>query len=122
MKPKSAKEKGSRLERYVAKRLRQKKIDPNAKRMPLSGAIPGMRADIRTDLPLFIECKCREKWGAGKFWEWWDSTKNKAPIAHMPAVVISANYRQPVVVLDLEDWLNYVKTEQDYLDEHAGDY
>ena len=110
MKAKSAKAKGSRLERDVAGRIRRKGLDSKAQRMPLSGAIPGLRADVHTQLDVHIECKNQER---VKLWEWWQKIRDR----RNPVLVISGNHRPVVAVVDLDYLLDLLKVEQEYLSE-----
>ena len=56
MKPNSARAKGKLLEKWVAERLRNTGIDPQARQEIGSGS--GMlKGDIATKLPITIECK-----------------------------------------------------------------
>lgn len=108
MKAAGRKAKGSRLERSVAGAMRRKGLDPNAKRMPLSGAFSHLPEDIYTSLPIHIECKNQERL---RIWEWWQKIRDR----RNPILVISANHRPELAVVDLEYLLDLLKTEQDYL-------
>lgn len=105
-----AKDKGSRLERKVAKLIRQKGLDPKARRMPLSGAWSHFPEDIYTELPVHIECKNQEKL---RIWEWWQKIRHR----HNPILVVSGNYRPILAVVDIDYLLDLLKTEQDYLND-----
>lgn len=106
----SKKAKGTRLEKYVASRLRSVlKVD--AKRMPMSGAIEGFKSDIFTDLPIAIECKNQECWNIP---EWWEQAETQAPLGRMPILVISRNYaKEPLAVLRFEDLLTFMDYSMD---------
>ena len=69
--PASKKQKGTRLEKEVAKRMNEvlREYGVNAKRMPMSGAIEGFKSDIFINLPVSIECKNSEKWNVPEYWE-----------------------------------------------------
>lgn len=108
LKAKSRKEKGSRLERDVAKAIRRKGLDPKARRMPLSGAFSHLPEDIYTQLDVHIECKNQERL---RIWEWWDKIRGK----RNPILVVSGNYRPNLAVVALDYLLDLLKTEQDYL-------
>ena len=101
----SKKAKGKRLEKYLAKRIREKGLDKDAKRMPMSGAIEGFKSDIFTHLPFTFEAKNQEKVA---LWEWWNQAKaQEAP--YRPAVlVVGGNYRPALAVIDLETFLNMI--------------
>ena len=109
MKGRSAKEKGSRLERRVAGAIRHKGLDPNARRMPLSGAFAHLPEDIYTCLPYHIECKNQERI---KLWEWWQKIRDK----HNPVLVISGNNRPDLAVIDLNLFLDLLLIEQETLE------
>jgi len=110
---KDKKAKGSRLERKIAQLIRQKGLDKNCKRMPLSGAFPHLPADIYTSLPIHIEAKNQER---VRIWEWWDTLRNKTLFNKEPVLIISGNHRPIVAVIKIEYLLNLLKTEQQYLD------
>lgn len=100
MKARSAKQKGSRLERKVAEEYRR--IGIEAKRMPLSGAFSHLKADIFK--PVFDgwsdECKNQE---TVKLKDWWSQTtsvnKQSKPVLH-----ISANHRPIISVIKDTDF------------------
>jgi hypothetical protein len=98
---KSAKQKGTRLERNVAQRLRDTGLDKGAQRTPLSGAIPWMREDITTKLPIHFELKNRETWTP---LAWWKETKGKCG-NKMPILVLSRNGEDIYAFLHFEDLL-----------------
>ena len=70
------------------------------------------RADIFTHLPIHIECKCQE---TIKFWDFWGQASSQCPMGHDPVLAISANHRPILVVMEIDYWLNLLKTEQEYL-------
>jgi Holliday junction resolvase len=111
---KHKKEKGSRLERKVAQLIREKGLDKNARRMPLSGAFPHLQADIYTSLPVHIEAKNQER---VRLWEWWQTVRAKSKFGKDPVLCISANNRPIIAVIDYEYLLNLWKIEQQYLSE-----
>ena len=104
--------KGNRLEAKIAALIRKKGLDPNAKRMPRSGALTHLPEDILTNLPIHIEAKNRERI---QFWKWWEETTSRCFIGHKPVLCISGNHRPIVAVVDFEYLLDLWKTEQDYL-------
>lgn len=106
MKSASRKQKGSRLEREVASRIRStlKDYGIEAKRMLMSGAISGWKADIFTNLPVSIECKNQE--AVTHFWEWWEQAENQAGLGKLPILVVSKNFnKEPIACMKLEDLL-----------------
>ena len=92
MKARSAKNKGSRLERQVAGEYRR--IGIEARRMPLSGAIPHLKADIYKPVHdgWHDECKNQE---TVKLKEWWHQASSTCGKSE-PVLHISANYR-PII-------------------------
>jgi len=113
VKPAGKKKKGARLERKLASLIRQKGLDKDAKRMPLSGAFDHLKSDIYTRLPYSFECKNQER---VKLWEWWAQAKEQAKLAEKPVLVISGNYRPILAVVEIDTLLDLLKVEQDYLD------
>lgn len=108
----SAHDKGRRLELEVAAALRRKGLDRGAKRMHRSGAIDHRRGDVFTALPYSIECKCAER---VQFWEWWTQAKSQARLGRPAVLVVSADDRPALAVVDLDTLLNLMRIEQDYL-------
>lgn len=98
----SAREKGKRLERQIAKDLRSAGLDDRATRMPMSGAAWGLEADIHTTLPVKIEAKNQETWDPMAYYE-----QAKANcFSKMPIVVMSKNRMpSPLALLDWNDLL-----------------
>lgn len=107
---KSPKNKGSRLERKVAQKIRLSGLDKEATRMPLSGAAFSLETDIKTKLPFAFECKNQEK---VKLWEWWEQAERGRKPFKPPVLVISANYRTEIAVMKFDDWLNLVQEIED---------
>ena len=70
MKPRSSKEKGTRLEKFISKRLEEVlgSYGVKATRMPLSGAIDRFKSDIYTNLPISFECKNVERLDFREAW------------------------------------------------------
>lgn len=122
MKAKSAKQKGNKLESYIAK-MYQRKLDPQAKRMPRSGAVEGFKADI---LKRFVdnwsdECKWQEpdkrvNTGSLPIWKWWEQTVNQCSPLEKPVLHVYSNYKEHLTIIrtsdyfdmreELEDWRN----------------
>lgn len=101
MKAAGKKEKGRRLELRVAKDLRDSKLDLHATRMPLSGSAYGLESDIRTSLPLMIECKNQESWSP---LEYYNQAKEHAG-SKMPLVIMARNRVDPFALLLWNDFL-----------------
>lgn len=107
--PASRKAKGSRLEKYVAKRLNEvlsKDYGVKAQRMPMSGAIEGLKGDVFVNLPIHFECKNSEKWTIP---EWWEQASDQAGLGKMPCLIVSRNYcNDPLAVIRYEDLLTFL--------------
>lgn len=101
MTPRSKKQKGQRLEREVARRLRESGLDKFAQRMPMSGALETLKADIITSLPVNFECKNQETWNPMEFMK---QAKQGAKQNEFPVVVMSKNRLvEPLALLELKD-------------------
>lgn len=107
--PASKKQKGTRLEKEVAKRITEVlgEYGVKAQRMPMSGAIEGFKSDIYVpSLPISIECKNSEKWNVPEYWE---QASSQAGLGKMPILVMSRNYCQdPLAVIRFEDLLTFM--------------
>lgn len=116
MKPTSAKQKGSRLEREWAQLLRGFGLDKQAMRMPMSGAIRDDRfkADIHTDLPFHFELKNAETWKPLEYFRQAQSVCG----SRTPAVVMSKNREEIYVLMLGTDWLKL--TQHALLAGYAG--
>jgi hypothetical protein len=97
------KEKGRKLELRVAQMIRESGLDKDAMRMPLSGSAFGLETDIKTNLPLAIECKNQEKI---KLWEFWEQAERGRRAFKYPCLIVSGNYRPELAVMKFEDLLN----------------
>lgn len=104
---KSPKQKGSRLEREVAREMRNSGLDKFARRMPLSGAIPWMKNDINNTLGLNIEVKNQEKL---QIWPWWQKVREYPN----PRLIVSGNNRPILVCLTLKDWIELEIYKKDF--------
>jgi hypothetical protein len=107
----SKKQKGSRLERFVAEAYRHHGIDKDAKRMPLSGAFDGLKGDIFKphDKEWVDECKNQEK---VKLWEFWEQAKSQARGLQRPLLHVSGNYREVLTVMKLDDYMHLRQCER----------
>lgn len=103
--PGSKKSKGSRAERKVAEMYRRYGIDKKATRMPMSGAMPGMRGDIYKpdDYGFCDEVKNQEK---VRLWDFWEQTKDQAGSGRVPVLHITGNHRPILTVLRIEDYMD----------------
>lgn len=109
MKARSAKAKGSRLERKVAEEYR--KIGIEAKRMPLSGAFSHLKSDIFKPVPdgWHDECKMQE---TVKLRDWWNQTTSTCGRS-IPVLHISANYRPVITVMSSDQWYQLLQELKD---------
>lgn len=99
---KSPKEKGRRLELNIAKTLRDAGLDPDASRMPLSGAADGFKSDIRTILPLHIEAKNQETWSPLAYYE---QAERGCAQGCIPLVIMGKNRTEPFAFLKWKDMI-----------------
>lgn len=108
MKAKSAKAKGTRLEKFVASELRRAGFK-SAKRMPMSGAIPGFKSDIFClELPLIMELKNQESWSPLKYME--QASRDADITGKMPVVIMSKNrLPEPMVMMKFGDWVQILQ-------------
>ena len=107
---KGRKEKGRRLELKVAKLIREKGLDKNCRRMPLSGASWSLKADIFTDLPIAIECKNTEK---HSIWKEWGQAQSQVRGNEDAVLMITSNHRPILAIMDISYYLNLLKTVKD---------
>lgn len=112
----SKKAKGTRLEKKLARLIREKGLDDSASRMLLSGSVWNFRGDIFTKLAYHFECKNSEK---HKIWEEWYQAESQSPIGKTPILVISGNFRPILAIMQIDDFLNLVKEVKDYEDKNT---
>lgn len=101
----SKKAKGRALEQWLAAELRRTGADPNARAMPLSGAIAHFKSDIYTKLPYSFECKSQE---TTKVWTWYEQARTQTGLNETPVVVFKRNYSPPLALLSAADFINMV--------------
>lgn len=111
--PRSAKAKGNRAERKVAEAYRRYGIDPQATRMPMSGAMAHFKGDIwkPNDYQFLDEVKCSER---VKLWEWWTQAELQAEGARIPILHITRNYSTILTVMDMETYMDLRKIIKDF--------
>ena len=114
MKAQGKKKKGSRLERKFAQLIRRKGLDPNAKRMVLSGADWAFNSDILTTLPFKFECKNQERI---QIWKWWEQTKAQETMQKPGVLVFTSNHRPIMVCMDADTFLNVLAELKEYRDD-----
>ncbi len=110
---KSKKAKGKRAEIEFAKLLRDKGIDKEAQRMPLSGAIDYLKGDIYApNLPHDkFEVKNTER---VKIWQFIEQAEAEASFGETPHLIITSNNRPLYVVMRAGDWADLKKLERDF--------
>jgi hypothetical protein len=98
--PNTRRAKGKDFERLVAQDLRESGLDKNARRMPCSGAMEDLKADIITNLPIHLECKRQEKWNVDDFYQQAMQGKKQH---EMPIVVMKKNRQDAMALLSWKD-------------------
>ena len=113
MKTQSRKAKGRRLQQQFRELLIEKlDIDPEdieSRSMGAGGEDLIMSKAARNKFPFSIECKNQEKLN---IWAAWEQANNNKGI-YEPLVVIKRNGTTPLVVLDANVFLDYVKGIED---------
>lgn len=109
MKPQSAKAKGRLLQQHVRKRLidvfQFSPEDVKSTSMGASGEDIQLSSFARSRVPLSFECKSRSRISVYQYY--WQAVDNSN--GNIPAVVLKQNNAPPLVVLDFEHFLNFVK-------------
>ena len=109
MKTQSRKAKGRRLQQQFMQLLIEKlDIDPEdieSRSMGAGGEDLIMSKAARTKFPYSVECKNQERLN---IWQAWEQTNNNKGI-YEPMLVIKKNGTSPLVVLNAENFLEYVK-------------
>jgi len=109
MKTQSRKAKGRRLQNQFMQLLIEKlEIDPEdieSRSMGAGGEDLIMSKAARNKFPFSIECKNQERMN---IWQAWDQANSNKGI-YEPLIVIKRNGTSPLVVLDAENFLEYVK-------------
>ena len=113
MKTQSRKAKGRRLQQKFMQLLIEKlDIDPEdieSRSMGAGGEDLIMSKAARTKFPFSIECKIQERMN---IWSAWEQANSNRGI-YEPIVVIKRNGVPPLVVLEAENFLDYVKGIED---------
>lgn len=102
---KGKKLKGARAEYEFAKKLVDSGLDPNARRMALSGSVTGLETDILTKLPYAFEIKNQESISIWKAWEQTEKQAVEEKKGRKPVLVIKSNRRDYLVVMDVNNWI-----------------
>ena len=109
MKTSSAKAKGRRLQqKFMQLLIENLEIDPEdieSRSMGSRGEDLIMSKAARNKFPFSVECKNQEKLN---IWSAWEQANNNKGI-YEPLVVIKKNGTAPLVVLDAQVFLDYVK-------------
>lgn len=111
MKPQSAKGKGRKLQQLVRDRLLSlsetfREGDIESTGMGQSGEDIVLSPHARDLLPISVECKSHAKFAV---YTVIDQCKTNCPDGCEPVVVLKANHKKPVAVIDLD---YYIKLEQ----------
>ena len=113
MKTSSAKAKGRRLQQQFMQLLIEKldidSEDIESRSMGAAGEDLIMSKAARTKFPFSVECKNQERMN---IWSAWEQANNNKGI-YQPLVVIKKNGVPPLVVLEAENFLEYVKEFND---------
>ena len=108
MKTASAKAKGRKLQQHIAKRIQEvfdlHKDDVRSTPMGVSGSDVMMSPKAKEKFPFDVEAKNTEKINVWKAYE-----QSAVRTKLTPLLVIKKNRKQPLVVLDFEDFLDILK-------------
>lgn len=115
MKPQSAKAKGRKLQQLVRDKLLElsdtfREGDIESTGMGQSGEDVQLSPHARDLLPISIECKHHSKMAVYSII---DQCKSNTPDGCQPVVVLKANYKKPVAVIDLDYWTHLEKIRID---------
>jgi len=115
MKPQSAKAKGRKLQQLVRDKLLElsdtfREGDIESTGMGQSGEDVQLSPHARDLLPISIECKHHHKMAVYSII---DQCKSNTPDGCQPVVVLKANYKKPVAVIDLDYWTRLEKIRID---------
>ena len=109
MKTQSAKAKGRKLQQWMRNLLIEKlEVHPEdieSRSMGAGGEDLIMSKAARTKFPFSVECKNQERLN---IWQAWEQANNNRGI-YEPLVVIKRNGTAPLVVLDANVFLDFVK-------------
>lgn len=110
----SRKAKGRKLQQEVAKLIQDtfslSELDVRSTSMGASGVDVQLSSNALNIFPYAIECKCTEK---VNLWDAWTQAhshaveeSNKTGTAVQPMLVIKKSHKKPIIVLDLEAFMN----------------
>lgn len=100
--PATRRAKGKKFETQIAKDLRSSGLDKSARRMPCSGALADLKADIMTSLPIHIEAKRQESWNVDNFYRQANDGKKQH---EMPVVVMKKSHEEAMAMLSWRDFI-----------------
>jgi hypothetical protein len=103
---KTARQKGRRLEKEIARMYRESGIDTTAEPMPMSGAMDNHKGDIlkKYDHEWSDECKNQEK---TSIWAWWRQTTAQVRGLQKPVLFIKKNYEaEPLAIIRAKDYFD----------------
>jgi len=104
--PSTRRAKGKDFEREVANDLKESGLDKEARRMPCSGALEDLKADIITSLPIHLECKRQETWNVDAYYQQALVGKKQ----HEMAIVVMKKSRKEAMAL--LSWKDLVRLMQ----------
>jgi hypothetical protein len=110
MKTSSAKAKGRNLQKWVRDKILERfpeleKDDVQSTSMGSQGEDIKLSPTARKLFPFSVECKNLASFGGYRFYD--QATENAK--GHIPIVVVKANRRQPIVLIDVDDFLRILK-------------
>lgn len=111
----ASRDKGNRLERYAAAKLRKADgADPDWARMETSAGRIGNTYHLSTDfVTRTLACEAKNRESIGDYlWKWLDGL-DRWKGRKVPALVIKRNRRRPLVVVDLEDFCELLERARD---------
>lgn len=116
--PKSRIQKGKNLENHVVEQIKEKGIDPRARRSYGSGNGNGCKADIDTSMTILgtaagIECKHMDKLNVPDAWR---QTCKLIPLGYEPVLIIKQtadNYGDTKAVVYLDTLLELIKNQNE---------
>jgi len=104
--PATRRAKGKDFERTIAQDLRESGLDKKARRMPCSGALEDLKADIITSLPIHIEAKRQEKWNVDAYYQQALVGKKQH---EMPVVVMKKSRKEAMAMLSWKDLIRLMQ-------------
>lgn len=109
MKPSSAKNKGRKLQQDVVKKILEtfpqlEKDDVTSRSMGAAGEDVLLSPKAREYFPFSVECKSMAR---STVYKYFDQAKENAG-TYFPLVVLKANNRKPLVIMDLDEFMRFV--------------